>query len=272
MGESHRGMFNTAYGAYRLVINKFIRYWRTLMRSYYNVRGKQTVSIANVNAEFRADSENHGERLRWHIDSEREIIKQFNDVINPDDTVYDIGAHIGLYSGMAAALVDHGSVHAFEPVPGNAEIVKRNIQLNGGNGVVHTVALSDSNSTVSMKVPENTGGATLGEANGKEISVPQKRGDDYIRENDIPLPNVVKIDVEGAELRVISGMKEILQSTDCRCIIIEIHPEAPHRSSLKDFGDSEHEVINTLQEIGFSLTNISLDNRTIDKYFIGFKN
>lgn len=81
----------------------------------------------------------------------------------------------------------------------------------------------------------------------------QWRLDDYISAQDLPSPTIAKIDVEGAELRVLTGAKEALKGI--QTLYIEVHVDGEARS-LNQFGDSEKELREFLIEQGFSLTEL----------------
>jgi hypothetical protein len=68
-------------------------------------------------------------------------------------------------------------------------------------------------------------GGNLDEAKRASIEVRLERGDDYLRASGIPVPRAVKIDVEGAEIRVLHGLRETLQHPDCRFVMCEVHPQ-----------------------------------------------
>ncbi|MCK5092657.1 MAG: FkbM family methyltransferase [Gammaproteobacteria bacterium] len=74
--------------------------------------------------------------------------------------------------------------------------------------------------------------------------------EDLVEQQNVPAPTAVKLDVEGAEYLVLSGMEALLSSPDCRFLFIEVHPK-----DLPNFGHSVEDVNNLLEKIGFSITN-----------------
>jgi FkbM family methyltransferase len=144
---------------------------------------------------------------------------------------YDIGANIGFLSVLGCRLVGPtGEVHCFEPLEENLRALRWNLDANGFTAVVHPLALSDSAGEASMVTDGPLGRAHFG--NGT-ATVPTARLDDL----QLRPPTVVKIDVEGAESLVLSGMRQILAEHK-PVVLVEIHPGqgAPVRSLLIDAG------------------------------------
>jgi FkbM family methyltransferase len=126
----------------------------------------------------------------------------------------DVGAHIGMYAVRAAIeLRGRGRVLAFEPNPTARAQLVENLELNGcTNVVVVAAAVADEPAEATLHVPESAdpsfssleGGRF---AEGEPLTVPVTTVDSAVAENDLH-PSVVKIDVEGGEAAVVSGMAE----------------------------------------------------------------
>ncbi len=131
---------------------------------------------------------------------------------------YDIGANVGFFSVLAAKLVGPaGAVYAFEPVPENASLVERNARLNAlGNISVFEVAVSDQTGRSELLLARYAGGAVLKSAGTPPdlsgcISVETATIDDLVKRQELRPPDIVKIDVEGAERNVLQGMVDTLR-------------------------------------------------------------
>jgi FkbM family methyltransferase len=131
--------------------------------------------------------------------------------INPGDVVFDVGANIGLYTlPMSRAVGATGTVVSFEPDPDNLRILKHNIAANNCNNVlVMPFALGTEDGEMDLyQVDSNRGYLSFADLSGtgRSVKVRVRRGDNVLREQGIDKPSIVKIDVEGAEPLVISGL------------------------------------------------------------------
>lgn len=129
----------------------------------------------------------------------------------------DIGAHIGMYTVTAAVtLRDRGSVLAFEPNPAARARLERNITINRcDNVVVSGRAVAEAVGTASLHVPDSPDPAfsSLEEgrfAEGECVRVETTTVDREVEAAGLR-PVMVKVDVEGAELRVLEGMERTLE-------------------------------------------------------------
>lgn len=133
------------------------------------------------------------------------------------DVFYDIGANVGFFSLLAARCVGpQGCVYSFEPVPRNAAAIARSAKLNGLDKIdVIAKAVGASEGDAELLLARHIGGAALSTAGAP----PDLRGrivvdvvtlDGVIAQRDFRPPTLVKIDVEGAEMDVLLGMKGTL--------------------------------------------------------------
>jgi len=126
--------------------------------------------------------------------------------------VFDIGAHVGFYSLLASVLVGpEGKVFAFEPVPRNLHYLKEHLRLNNLRNVqVINAAVSDRHGTSWME--EGRHSSTWRLAPQGPLQVRTLSLDNAVSAGELPAPDCMKIDVEGAETLVLSGAKSILRN------------------------------------------------------------
>lgn len=202
----------------------------------------------------------NGETVAFHSETPQEIrhfypvygelsnLNRFIDDLHPDDVVYDIGAHVGIYSCVAAQMIDDSQIYAFEPHPANVDRLKENGALNDANIRTFRYALSNISETKKFAIDADESGAvghsdpSLG---GKHIVVEFVRGADLVREQNLPRPTVLKIDVEGAELEVLKGLDGVLD--DCRVIYCEVSDQLEH------YGSSREQLLQFLKDRGFEI-------------------
>ena len=187
-------------------------------------------------------------------------------LIDPGDTVVDVGANVGIWTILAASRAgDDGKVLAFEPMPGTADQLEGNLRLNGlENVAVQRSALGSESATVQMFGDEigagrrpltpgrrNSGGASLAAAAGSSqvsVEVDARTLDEAVSSLGTPRVSVLKVDVEGAELAVLRGARELLSSETAPAIFLEISPELAER-----FGCSPEDVLGFLRTCGYKL-------------------
>jgi len=144
---------------------------------------------------------------------EEETTRLFNEILKEGMIILDIGANIGYYSLLASRLVgDKGKVFAFEPCPESFALLQKNIEVNGFKNIV-PVAKAVSNQCGKQKLflAKDAGQHSLeGQANSKFIEVDVITIDEFLKGN-IPI-DLVKIDVEGLEEKVLLGMEETISN------------------------------------------------------------
>jgi len=164
-------------------------------------------------------------------------------VINDNDIVVDIGAHIGIHTIHFAKRAK--LVIALEPEPQNFSLLKKNIKLNKVRNVITLpIALSDKNGYSYLFVSTSSGAHTLEIDHGVKLNVKfidkihikTMTFDTLIRDLGIDKVDIVKIDVEGHEDKVLQGMKETLKNNPPRIIIVETDKDSSIIGELKNYG------------------------------------
>jgi len=179
--------------------------------------------------------------------------KSMVDSIRPNDCVWDIGANVGFYTLIFSEIVGvRGSVYSFEPSELNLKLLRDNTQ-GQSNINIHPIALGDRDSLVAFHQGEDSLGATSkiiegsNDSGGIHKQVKLTRGDKIIEDGLASIPNFIKIDTEGYELDVLTGLENTLKNPIVRIICVEVHfrllnergmPDAPARieSLLKSCG------------------------------------
>src|SRR5713101_6688825 len=158
---------------------------------------------------------------------ESEVTSTVISTVKPRMTVMDIGAHIGYYSLLFAKCVGPtGSVFSFDLVPENLAILRKNIQLNELSQVqTFPQAIFSGKREISIAVPDespNSGEGSVAHHHGaRQYLVPAVTLDSFCVPSAVR-PDILKIDVEGAEYDVLLGAQETISR--CRPkLFIELH-------------------------------------------------
>jgi FkbM family methyltransferase len=193
-------------------------------------------------------------RARTLFSKEPDTIRWI-DSFEDGEILYDVGANVGMYSIYAG--VRNVKVFAFEPEAQNFALLNRNIAINGlqDSVVGFNLALSPMQQLNYLFVSsELIGGAcnNFGESldhNGKPVVAKYRQGafsvpvDDLWERFGLPLPNYVKIDVDGLEPEIIKSALATLRSPLLKSILVELNEQLP-----------EHmQAVEIIKSNGFSL-------------------
>lgn len=169
----------------------------------------------------------------WLGTYEREKLRHLAHFVRPGATIFDVGAHAGYYTLTFARLVGpEGKVFAFEPNPVNLANLRRHLLVNGiSNVVVIEGAVSDQ---VGVTKFAQTSDAYQGKmaTNGIEVRT--------IRLSDYGAPDILKMDIEGAEGLALAGASQILAGQKTR-LFISLHG-ITDRQCLEELNRHGYEV------------------------------
>jgi FkbM family methyltransferase len=183
---------------------------------------------------------------------------KFNEILRSGDVVVDIGAHIGYYTLLAARIVGpQGRVFAFEPEPSNYGLLLRNIEANKYQNVTairKAVSDRDGHSTLFIAGPSTHSLVPKPDAlsTDRTIEIETVTLDSHFSQDDVKelesRISLVKIDVEGAEMMVISGMRRVMKSPRF-AMICEYNPTFLTRAGM----DPSH-FLSSLYDDGFQVS------------------
>jgi FkbM family methyltransferase len=214
---------------------------------------EEEISIDGTSINVQIDSEVELRHATDNISAEEVLLKEILNNISNSDVFWDVGGNIGTHALLVSKKYPKAEVVTFEPFPRSADRIRENAGINNLDVDVMNKALSSSNETKKFSVSDSSvgGGGSLHRKydDGEVISVDSQTGDRIIEEENISPPTVVKIDVEGAELEVLRGMKKALEE-DCNVLYCEIH------------GDNHAKVAEFLRHLGFK-SNILYDEERL---------
>lgn len=229
--------------------------WRRFCVIYYQWRGRFDFSIGKTRIALRVRDKHDALELFYVRTTERYMIKEILTELRPNDVFWDVGANLGFYSLLAAS-VPGVNVIAFEPNPSVTDRLKSNIAFSGKSNVrVLEVALTDTEGAVKFDIVNNGrhGQAHIAFDNDNNtLDVAASTGDRLTMTGAVPPPDVIKIDVEGAEYFVIKGIPKALAG--CRIVFCEIHPQ------IRQYGGSAIALESNLKDLGFNLAKIQERN------------
>ena len=233
---------------------------RSIMGKFLNFFTLPSLSVVEITAGpligFRLEVDLWKERWHWLGIHEPEVFSAFQKIVSNGIVVYDVGAALGSHSLVLARLCGpKGLVYAFEPDTYWFSRLIRNLELNSVKNVkTLQLAVSDISGKVYFGRPSETEFWRLIEEKKEGWEVMEISSislDDFCNSN--PRPQLLKIDVEGGEARVLLGAKKILEQHR-PIIICEIHGLDPAQ-----------QVLGILQKYNYS--NFYLENNCSEVTF-----
>ena len=181
--------------------------------------------------------------MRYH---EPETLKTFDELIEEGLHFLDVGANVGLFSNIAASR--GAKVSSFEPHPEIRNVLERNLRDLQAN--IYNFAASDLEEEVKLYLSDEPGSHSLNMKNAEYVQVQAVQLDNVIKEN----VHLIKIDVEGAEVKALKGMHNILLKNK-PTLIIEVDEE-----HLNRFGEDFNSLKTLLEQYGYKGQRISNEN------------
>jgi FkbM family methyltransferase len=236
---------------------------------------KNRVAVANVfGCSVKLDLTNYIDRMIYLGCYEPVNTVLFDRILKPGMTVVDVGANIGYFTFLAAKKVGSvGKVVSVEPHPSNFALLKDAIESNQILNVrALPIALGDRKDRIHIGMadqtvfPNRTASTLKASVTDPEISV--ETLDDLAEKEGLRTIDLLKIDVDGYEWRILQGATNCLQEKRVKRIIIEFNSYW-----LKESGTSAEELRRLLEGHGFhdlsdrfALVSFFL-GRSGDRYF-----
>lgn len=145
--------------------------------------------------------------------------------LNHGDTFFDVGANMGIYTLLAASKIRSKTIYSFEPIPRVLNQLRMNLSLNNllENVKVIEKVVSDKNGYEKFLVQDITEYSHITyHKSRKGITIPSITLDNYCKKQGIENINLIKIDVEGAEFKVLKGMRKLLKNHQVSKLIVEL--------------------------------------------------
>lgn len=192
-------------------------------------------------------------RVQSLFDKEPDTIRWIEGMA-PGSVLVDVGANVGMYT-VLAAVTRQIKVHAFEPESQNYALLNQNIAANQLSEQVaaYPLALSDTMAASRLYLSDFSAGGSchsFGEDVGFDL---QPRGhafaqgsfsvtlDQLVKSGAVPVPDYIKLDVDGFEHKVIEGARETLANPKVKEILVELNTHLPEHNA----------VIERLHALGF---------------------
>lgn len=193
-------------------------------------------------------------RAETFWDKEPELLVWVESFFN-GQTIFDVGSNTGIYALYMAHLYFDSKIYAFEPHRANFTRLMQNAQLNEfTNLYTYHLAISDVRTKEIFYEPDKTEGSTGGQIGqnvdeyGNAFEVVSKRMVFTVSLSEFCAlhklePNHIKIDIDGQEVKVVNGMRNILDKPYLKSVLIEVNNDRNY-------------IVKTFLDAGFSMDNI----------------
>tara|TARA_B110001454_G_C12636159_1_gene399180 strand:+ start:135 stop:1010 length:876 start_codon:yes stop_codon:yes gene_type:complete len=200
-------------------------------------------------------TENDSENYSGGINYEDDYFDLLELEITSGENVIDIGAKIGIYSlAFSKFIGPTGKVFSFEPTPDSFNILKKNMNENHlENMIIEQKAVTDKNEIQLLELFESNGNNRINNDSKNSININCTSLDNYFSDSHEKI-SFVKIDVEGLEPKVLSGMKNVLEKNPKIKILLEYNPKL-----MKFYGYVPEKILEDLTKQGFSLFDLEYD-------------
>lgn len=179
-------------------------------------------------------------------------------------TVVDVGAHVGYYTLLFSKLVGSiGKVFSFEPSPEFYDVLLSNLKLNRLRNVIPVKKAVADFCGHSWLYHEPLGGGSslyLVHSYREPITVDVVTLDAFFSEFGWPNIDLIKLDVEGAELAVLRGARIVMRRNPNLILILELNP-----SALRAAGVTVSDFFDALYDYGFGRITVIAGNRILSK-------
>lgn len=242
--------------------------WHLALRQYQELAAAPELRQIEIDADELRVVTDRGVRMAWHPEDLRTAP---NVLVNTGEyepvesaallrgavgaqVIFDIGANVGFYAlNWAQELAPGGSIHVFEPVPTTYERLVRNIALNGLEDHIraNNMGVGDEIAKLTIYLPEfsGSGAASIKDLHPDETSIQVEADvttlDIYFANAGLDRLDMMKVDVEGAELMVLKGGMNTLGAHK-PLLFLELL-----RKWSKPFGYHPNDVLNLLAGLGY---------------------
>lgn len=195
-----------------------------------------------------------GLMLRTYGEYEPILTRFLHENIKPGNTIVDVGANVGYFTKLMSKLVgQRGKVIAFEPSITNWKYLQDNI-AKMKNVVAEKKALSDRVGELHFAEDKANPGENGVREKGKVI-VKTATLSQWAQNHRVKKANLIKIDVEGAEVMALNGAKDFLRTQKKLIVVVECNP-----SALKELGYRVTDLVKALEQCGLKITEV-IDER-----------
>lgn len=245
---------------------RYFGFYKRLFKPRNLFRGQSAICRFDNNLKIKADLEEWIQQHIYFLGTWDEPGSKFlKNYLKYGNVFMDIGANIGCYSLIASKIVGlEGEVHAFEPVSKVFDKMLFNIQLNQlSNITTNRKAVYESSGLLEFFLSSNENAGMSGifhhdTESGEIEKVESITIDEYVEKKNITRIDLIKIDIEGAELFALKGMKNTINQFK-PVIIMEVSEDV-----LQNIPVKKNEALDLMEDLNYVRKGIDVNGRLID--------
>ncbi len=245
-----------AFNFYKKRLGIFLDYLlsRLVGRDFWEIK----VGDIEVKLSFLNYYHHHFAKILVLGKHEKKLLDIWGKACEEKKIIVDIGGYNGIYGLIAAKANPKSTVYIFEPDVLNAEQIEKNIRLNDLTNIILVQSAISNNSGKELFT---VSGETGGHITEGGIPVDSLTIDDFFMNRE--LPDLYKIDIEGAELLCLEGAKSILTKKPAD-LLVEVHGEL-----IKNYGGSLAQFDDFVENIGYKKEHLkSIEKLSINYYWV----
>jgi FkbM family methyltransferase len=228
-------------------LKPFLRVYEQSVFHFYSMIGQTSFPVRGSRITVLKDDPGLSQELAAYHIHEPLASNLLEQTLMSGMTVIDIGGNIGYYALLEAQLVgSSGKVIAIEPVPRNVAQLRDNVRANErGNIEIHELAIGKHNGTQALYLSSKSNHHSLLPTRSADtLMVSVSRLDDFVSAAKLPSVNLIRMDLEGYEIEILSGMQHTLKRYGPH-LLIELHPHFVETTALLSY-------LTTLQLLGYA--------------------
>lgn len=247
------------YYSVRFIYERPSDIYKFLLYLYYKILKKTPVLELKVlnKKKMVLDLDSHIDRtIFFHEYTEKELSDFLSRYLKKESTFFDIGANSGYFSILASNIIIKGTIHAFEPVPKTYDIFLKTVKLNRIKNIfINNVCVGSKDKIIDFYIASNSDVSSMQKTSfhskSKKVKCKMITLKKYCEEKKINKIDLMKIDVEGNELDILSAAKDILIKYK-PALIVEFSNQ-----TAEAFGYHPNKTYDFLAKLGYNIFSYS---------------
>lgn len=187
---------------------KTIKNWNLYLLLYFGLLRNDLIFVFRNNSKIKIRSGS----TDFYVLTNVWLLEEYDNKkiqIRKDDTIIDIGAHVGLFTIYVSQFCTNGRIYCYEPIKENYDLLGYNIELNNiKNATIFQKAVTDKTSIVRMFLNQDDAAHNIFTESSKYVDVESVSLKDIFDSNKIEKCDLLKLDCEGSEYIILNSLPD----------------------------------------------------------------